>query len=366
MRFVRLCLLAAILVAVAGGCGSSGTKPAPAPTGSDRQRAIADARDFLHGNVAADGRVVRHDQGGDTVSEGQGYGMLLALATGDRGTFTRIWNWTRSHLQAGNGLFAYHWPTRSAADRTPAADADTEIAWALDLAGDRWKEPSWTAAAKRIAEATAGAEVGYDDQGRPTLAAGPWALPHGQPVTVEPGYWTFPADDALASLTGDHRWQDLAASDARHLSDLTDGGRRLPADWAQVGGGHASVPVAHPSGSPVVSGQDGLRALVWADCSSSTRGLEGNWWGLLKGTADRAPLSRALNGAPASSDQAPLSDVAAAAAAAGAGDAADRDRLLAAADKLERRYPTYYGLAWAALGRVLLTTDLLTPDCETP
>lgn len=355
-------LLAALLVLA--GCAGPATHTSPPPTGSARQRAIADARDFLGSNVASDGRVVRHDQGGDTVSEGQGYGMLLALAANDRAAFTRIWSWTHSHLQEKSGLFAYHWPSTSASDRMPAADADTQIAWALDLAGGRWHDQAWTAAAKQIAEAVAGAEVGYDDQGHPTLSGGPWAVPHGRAVIVEPGYWTFPADQALGALTGDHRWLALSPNDAQHLIDLTGNGSRLPADWAQVGGGHAIVATAHPSGTPVVSGQDGLRALVWADCSSATRGLETGWWRLVRSTATKAPLSRSLTGHPASSDQAPLSDVAAAAAAAGAGDATERDRLLAAADRLERRFPTYYGLAWVALGRVLLTTDLLTPDCE--
>ena len=33
---------------------------------------------FLAGYVTGDGRVIRRDQGGDIVSEGQAYGMLIA------------------------------------------------------------------------------------------------------------------------------------------------------------------------------------------------------------------------------------------------------------------------------------------------
>jgi endoglucanase len=71
-------------------------------------------------------------------------------------------------------------------------------------------------------------------------------------------------------------------------------------------------------------------------------------------------LSRSLDGQPTSQDQTPLGDVAAAAAANGAGATTTRNQLLAAADAVARRYPTYYGTAWAALGRVLLTTHLLS------
>ena len=41
---------------------------------------------FLDAYVDPDGRVVRRDQGGDTVSEGQAYALLLATAVGDEAT----------------------------------------------------------------------------------------------------------------------------------------------------------------------------------------------------------------------------------------------------------------------------------------
>ena len=53
--------------------------------------------------------------------------------------------------------------------------------------------------------------------------------------------------------------------------------------------------------------------------------------------------------------------VAAAGAADAAGQPAARDGLLAAAEALDRRSPTYYGAAWVALGRMMLNTKLLDP-----
>jgi endoglucanase len=50
-------------------------------------------------------------------------------------------------------------------------------------------------------------------------------------------------------------------------------------------------------------------------------------------------------------------------AAAGAAEAAGQSdavrRLLDAADAVDRRSPTYYGAAWAALGRIMLTSNAL-------
>jgi hypothetical protein len=69
--------------------------------------------------------VVRPDQGGDTVSEGQGYGMLLAEVAGDHAAFRRIWQWTRSHLRLGNGLFACHANAAGkVVSQQPASDGD--------------------------------------------------------------------------------------------------------------------------------------------------------------------------------------------------------------------------------------------------
>ncbi len=110
------------LLAAAAGCGGPGPAPPAQPA----------AAGFLAADAQPDGRVARTDQGNDTVSEGQAYGMLAAEATGDSAAFGRIWGWTRAHLQLPDGLFAYH---ADAAGKVisaePASDADLLIAWVL-------------------------------------------------------------------------------------------------------------------------------------------------------------------------------------------------------------------------------------------
>ena len=56
--------------------------------------------------------------------------------------------------------------------------------------------------------------------------------------------------------------------------------------------------------------------------------------------------------------------VAAAGAADAAGQTAARDGLLDEAEALDRRSPTYYGAAWVALGRMMLTTKLLDAPAQ--
>ncbi|HVY09921.1 MAG TPA: glycosyl hydrolase family 8 [Mycobacteriales bacterium] len=337
-----------------GGCGSSDGAAQP-------QQAQLDARGFFQDYVTAEGAVVRHDQGGDVVSEGQGYAMLLAFALDDPQRFAKVWAWTRANLQRPDGLFAYHWQDGAVVDATPAADADTQIAWALSLAGHAWSLPDDTAAARRIAEAVAESEIGYDAHGHPTLAAGPWAIAPGHPVQVEPGYWTFPAYAALAKLTGDHRWQALTAADASHLSAVSGQGSALPPDWATVGRG-AEPASAPQTGTAPASGQDGLRAIVWAACLPATHDLVTRWWRTLAPTARVGPLTRSLEGAPVSEGPSPLSLVAAASAAEVAGDTKTAGSLLALARHTAAEHSTYYGDAWAALGQLLLSGRL--PGCS--
>jgi endoglucanase len=48
--------------------------------------------------LASDGRIVDTGNGGISHSEGQGYGLLVAEAAGDRASFDRLWHWTDAHL----------------------------------------------------------------------------------------------------------------------------------------------------------------------------------------------------------------------------------------------------------------------------
>jgi len=350
-----------LLVAALALTACSGASAPPADPA--RMTAIAAARHFLDTYVDPDGRVVRRDQGGDTVSEGQGYALLLAVAAGDRPRFDAVWGWTKHHLVRPDGLLSYLWRAGAVADPMPAADADTQVAWALVLGAARFAEPDLVAAGRRIAGAAADAEIGYDATGGPLLVAGPFGKgAGGRPNVAEPGYWAGPAIAALARLTGDRRWQDMQANHVRLLRALTSAGARLPADWVRVGAGLPEPIPAPAGGASVRCALDGQRALVWAALDPPATDLARRWDGLLGPDPAAAPLARALDGNALQSDATPLGAVAAAATARAAGRSQDVDRLLGRAAALDARFPSYYGGAWAALGQILLRTDLLSPS----
>jgi endoglucanase len=339
---------AGLAVGVAG-CGSSGPQQ--------------EATRFLETYARPDGRVVRLDQGGDTVSEGQAYGMLLAQVSGNSAEFGRIWTWTRQHLQLSNHLFAFH---ANAAGEVigpgAASDADVLIAWAL-LRYQGPHEAEWHRDGREVADSILANEVTSGPGDMPILAAGPWAT--GQPATIDPSYWSLAAFQGLAKWTGDDTWLRLEASSVSLARDITKDGKQLPPDWVQLHLGDAPQPEPSPTGGAPLAqyGLDAQRTVVWfaASCNPQARALAARWWTLLRSRRSAHAIALHLNGTVLTPTPAALPLVAAAAAARAAGRGSASRQLLSAATAQQRRHPTYYGGAWSALGRALLTSDALGP-----
>ena len=311
------------------------------------------AADFLDRYVDPDGRVVRRDQGGDTVSEGQSYGLLLAQVAQRPELERSIDAWTE-RLRRSDGLLSFlAGPDGTVLDPQAASDGDLVVAWARQRSGNDRGPP--------LADAVLRAEV-VDVGGQPLLAAGPWAT--GAPATLNPSYWVLPAYEALSS--GNQAWRAQSASALAALEDLTRGGELLPPDWARADGAELSPTPAPSADVPVPRyGLDAQRTLVWlaASCDERARKLAAGWWPLLQDPVRSGAIALSLQGQVLEPSLHPLPLVAAAAAAAAAGETGDRDRLLDQAAEQDRNVPTYYGAAWVALGRALLQTDLVH-DCQ--
>lgn len=305
------------------------------------------------------GRVVRRDQGGDTVSEGQAYGMLVAVGTGDEKTFRSIWTWTRKHLQRSDGLLAWRWDDGKVVDDMPASDADLDAARALVLAGTAFGDPAFTKAGTALGSDLLDEMTVETPDGR-ILLPGPWADGAG-PWSYNPSY-AAPATFALmARTTKDPRWTELATG-SRAVTAKILRGAALPSDWAQVrlDGTVVPLPSATGNGGTVQYGYDaGRLAVRYAEsCSSTDVALAADLAAPLAGK-DPLPMQLDLGGTATNGDQNPLGYVARAAARAASGQQEAAESDLRKADDLARSTPTYYGDAWDALGALQLRTDSL-------
>ncbi|TML04346.1 MAG: glycoside hydrolase [Actinobacteria bacterium] len=358
MPRIHRTLLVIATVALFPGCGHAAqpARPipkAPSPAEAD-QLAAQSATAFLDGYVDPGGRVVRRDQGGDTVGEGQAYGMLVAAALGDSARFDRIWGWTQSNLQRPDGLLAFHWVNGAVRDHQAASDADLDAARALLVAGCRFNRADLRAAAGRIGRAV----LAHETSGR-VLTAGPWAAGGGRTV-FNPSYLDPSTLIGLGHLTGDHRYSAVAE---RGRSIIRGVSRPLPPDWATVAGGAArAVTSARGFRGSGRFSWDAPRALVRlaADPDPAGRKIAARAWPVFR---NRLPgdivVEHHLDGRRAGSSRSSVTLVAAAAAAEANGYRDNAALLLHDAAALQQQRPTYYGAAWTALGRLLLTTQRL-------
>jgi endoglucanase len=359
---VVLLVVAAGIIALAFDGSLSRSDPASRRNLSGVQLAHIDAKSFLSRYVTADGRVVRRDQGGDTVGEGQGYALLLSAAIGDRSAFARIWRWEAGHLQEPSSLFASHWRQGRVVDAQPATDADLQTAWALLLGSQKFGQAAYRTAALTVASAILAHETA-DVAGRPELVAGPWAA--ATPAVVDPSYLTPEAMDSLGQASGDPAWRTLTADSTALLQSLTTGGApALPANWAVITADGSVQAVGVPSGAgPPAYGLDAQRVPIWfaAGCTADQRAIAARSWSLLTHAAGAgARLTYSLSGRARSTLVNAVGLVAAAAAARAAGQGQVSARLLGRAETQSEVRHTYYGDAWVALGRVLLDTHWLT------
>jgi endo-1,4-beta-D-glucanase Y len=192
--------------------------------------------------------------------------------------------------------------------------------------------------------------------GAPLIVAGPWAKSTAPP-TINPSYLMPGIFEALGRLTGDPRWRAAAGSATAMIGALSDGGRRLPPDWARLSNNRL-VPATQPNGSAAIQyGLDAARLPIWfaTACSGAARGLAASWWRNILGSDSRSgAMTLGLTGATINPGSFPLTLLAAAAAAHAAGDSSAASRLRSAAQTAAKQRPTYYGDAWAALGPLLL------------
>lgn len=262
------------LLAAASGCAVAialpgiVAKPARAD-GFNPQPASRDWATFKARFVAPEGRVVDTGNGLCSHTEGQGYGMLLAVAHDDQATFDRLLAWTGENLgHSTDSLHSWRYLPRAAnhvPDRNNATDGDLLIALALARAGHRWG---------RLDNLQAAAAIGRDvlrllvrNVGTTTvLLPGAFGFDKPAGVVVNLSYYMFPALNELEALVPSPVWAKLRHDGLRLIADARFGRWKLPPDWLFVSARDGSL--APAPGWPPRFSYDAIRVplhMTWAN-----------------------------------------------------------------------------------------------------
>lgn len=293
------------LIAAAGGLAPLLTASASFSSSRDFDWSL-----FKQAFFDPDGRIVDVGNGGVSHSEGQGYGLLLAEASGDRAAFDKLWSWTAAHLACrGDGLLAWRFVPGAetpVADLNNATDGDVLVAWALLRAGERWRDKALLRASETIRAAILRLLV-KESFGRTILLPGMTGFESPSATRLNLSYYVWPALDAFRREDGDALWGPLLDQGLELLAAARFGEANLTPDWVELG----------PSGAPVLAtgpqsrfGFDAIRIplhLAWSGRRGLARPFADYWAGLTArnavipawvdlGTGATAPYSLSAGG----------------------------------------------------------------------
>lgn len=196
--------------------------------------------------IQADGRVIDRENRDRTVSEGQAYAMLRAVAINDQDTFLRTYTWAENNLtrqdNSGNRidtLWAWKWGQKETGewaiiDSNFASDADIDAITALILAAQRWNCPDYLEEARiKLADLWKYSTIELPDGSR-QLLPGPAAAFWPQPdlLILNPSYFSPASFRLFAEVDPDHDWSSLTSTGYTMLEEsaaVSPVG--LPADW---------------------------------------------------------------------------------------------------------------------------------------
>ncbi|MEA1833187.1 glycosyl hydrolase family 8 [Methylobacterium durans] len=252
--------------------------------------------------VTEQGRVIDTANGQISHSEGQGYGMLLAVAAGDRASFERIWGWTRANLMVrSDALLAWRWTPDhrpAIADMNNATDGDILVAWALTEAAEAWGEASYRTAARRMAVEFGRKAILFKDPHGPLVlpaVSGFSARERADGPLLNLSYWVFPAFQRLPIVAPEYDWAAVIRSGVDILRQARFGPSGLPTEW--ISAKDAPRPA---DGFPALFSYNAIRIplyLAWAGVGrpEDLAPFRSLWGGLER---ERLPIVDTANGRP--------------------------------------------------------------------
>ena len=208
-------------------------------------------------------RVIDHDAGDRTTSEGQAYAMFFALIANDRSRFDGLLHWTETNLASGDlatHLPAWLWGRDKnnkwgVLDSNSASDADVWMVYTLLEAGRAWKEPRYTSLGIALAKRIAGEEVTQIPGFGTALLPGAKGFHNGDVYRLNASYLPLQLFVRLGRQIPDGPWQQIAEQIPSLVQGSSPNG--FTSDWTEFRPGKGLMPVSPGS-------YDAIRVYLWA------------------------------------------------------------------------------------------------------
>jgi len=174
------------------------------------------------------GKVIRPENGNDTVSEGIAYGMLLAVNFNDKTTFDSLYSYWKSKSAGAAPLMEWCQPAGGnscSASGGSATDADEDAAFALLQAGKVFGTASYTTDAKAMISAVWSKDIDTSSN-----------LPKGgsQFARINPSYFAPAYYRVFATQDSGHAWGAVADKTLSTINGISGSKGLLPA-WCNAG-----------------------------------------------------------------------------------------------------------------------------------
>ena len=155
---------------------------------------------------SADGgfKVIRPENGDDTVSEGIAYGMMIAVYFDDKALFDGLYTYWKAHI-ATNGLMTWCIPAGGgscSASGGTATDADEDAAFAMLMASKQWPSGGYSSVATTLINAVMSTDMSgsYIKAGSNYGATGITNPSYFAPAFYRVFGWTALADNSYTLL----------------------------------------------------------------------------------------------------------------------------------------------------------------------
>jgi endo-1,4-beta-D-glucanase Y len=222
-------------------------------------------------------RVQRPENADDTVSEGIGYGMLIAVYMGDQTLFNGLWAYSQTHTASG---MLMTWCIGGGGGGTgtscsgggSATDADEDMAFALLKADKQWGSTG-TYNYKSLATMMIGQIWSSDIDSASMLPKG--GNNYGSPSPTNPSYFA-PAYYRDFATVDSHAWSTVIANVYAAIGRVSNSSGLIPA-WCQTSNGTVCAIAGSNGGADDMVYQYDAHRVAWR------LGVDACWNGVTTG-----------------------------------------------------------------------------------